>query len=659
VATPETDFDVMAETLSAEQLLRLRVPNFEKLSLRQKQLVYYLSEAALCGRDITYDQKDKNGLTIRKTLENMHSTYQGDRHTPEWRQFEDYCGRFFFHSGNHHFYSSDKFIPNCSFDYFSEVATGANPNGFPLKKGESLDDFLKRIQPIVFDPNLNPKMVDLRPDGDNVQNSSINFYEGVTAKEAIEFYGKFKSAATSPSWGLNSKLIKGPDGLIREQTWRVGGMYSPALEKMVSWLEKAQEVAENPAQRESLGKLIEFYRTGDLHTLDEYWISWVKNKNSSVEWVMGFVECYNDPLGRKGTFEGHVAFRDPEATRRIALIASYAQWFEDNSPILPEHKKKEVRGILAHALNVVVASGDISPAIPIGINQPNAAWIKEAHGSKSASLSNVIHGYNSGKLVNGGTSEFAYGTEQITLSTKYGSLAADLLTALHECIGHASGQLNHGVETPEKTLRQYALTLEEARADLVALYFACDPKLVELGVIPDLDVSKALYNSYITNGLISQLAQIEPGDDLEEAHMRNRQLICKWVYERGVKDNVIEYVKKDNKTYAVINDYDKLRDLFGNLLREVQRIKSEGDFDAGQALVEGYGVTVDQTLLQEVRERDALSGMKPHSGLINPELREIRDQKGEVIDIQLVYPPSFLEQMIDYGTKYSHLPVEN
>lgn len=651
------DFKVTAEAFADLQLLRYQVPGFEKLTLQQKKLAYYLTEAGLSGRDIIYDQRGKYNLLIRKTIENIYSTYQGDRKSDNWNKFREYCGRFWFSNGNHHHYGNEKFIPDHSFAYFSELVKKSNAAGFPKQKGETTEAFLSRLRPIIFDPAFQPKMVDLSPDKDNIVASSNNFYEGVTQKEVEDFYSTFSTNGNAPSWGLNSKLVK-QNGKITEKTWKVGGMYGEALSKIVYWLDKASTVAENEQQRDALKKLIKFYQTGDLKDFDAYSIAWVADTASTIDATNGFIEVYNDAIGKRGSFESVVSLKDFEATKRIKAIASQAQWFEDHSPLMPEHKKKQVKGITAKAITVISEAGDAAPSTPIGINLPNADWIRKEHGSKSVSLSNIVHAYNEVSSVGGTLEEFAYGDEVKARIRKYGALSSDLHTDMHECIGHASGQINPGVETTDKTLKNYASALEEARADLVALYYVLDPKLIEIGVMPNLEVGKAEYDSYIMNGLISQLTRLKLGDNLEEAHMRNRQLNAMWVYQMGKKDNVIEMIKVNGKTYTRINDYNKLRELFGQLLREIQRVKSEGDYEGGKKLIETYGVKVDQELLKEVLDRYSKLGVKAYKGFIQPKLTPVMTG-GKITDVKVTYPASFYEQMMEYGKKYSFLPVIN
>ena len=650
------DFKVEAEAFADLQLLRYQIPGFNELSLQQKKLAYYLYEAALSGRDIIYDQKSKYGILLRKTLEGAYGSYKGDKNTDNWKKFQEYCGRFWFSNGNHHHYGNEKFIPECPYEYFAEIVKNSDEAQLPKNKGENTDAFLARIKPMVYDMSVEPKVVDLRPNVDNIVNSSNNFYEGVTQKEVEAFYAKFDTKGNAPSWGLNSKLMK-ENGKIIEKTWKSGGMYGTAIDQIIGWLQKAVTVAENDNQKKTLELLIKYYQTGDLKVWDDYNITWVED-TSRIDVVNGFIEVYLDAIGKKGSFESTLSLKDMEETKRLKAIADQAQWFEDNSPIMPNHKKKTVKGITAKAITVIVESGDAAPSTPIGINLPNADWIRKNHGSKSVSLSNIIHSYNVSNLKSGMVDEFAYNDTIKQRLKKYGPLASDLHTDMHECIGHASGQINEGVETTDKTLKNYASCLEEARADLVGLYYIIDPKLVEIGVMPDVEVGKAGYDNYMMNGLITQLTRLKPGADLEEAHMRNRQLNARWVYEHGKKDNVVEFVKKDGKTYVRINDYDKLRTLFGELLKEIQRVKSEGDYNGGKNLVENYGVKVDQELLKEVLVRYAKLGVKPYRGFVQPKLMPVMNGS-DISDVKVEYPESFFGQMMEYGKKYGFLPVMN
>lgn len=653
----ETEFKVEAEQFADLKILRYQVPGWDELSAQQKELAYYLYEAALCGRDIIYDQRGKYGIMLRKTLEAAYGTYNGDKNSDNWKKFEEYCGRFWFSNGNHHHYGNEKFIPECDAAYFAEVIKNSDASLLPVNEGEDVDAFITRITPIVYDMSIEPKLIDLRPDVDNVVMSSNNFYEGVTQKEVEAFYDKFDTKGDAPSWGLNSKLMK-ENGVIVEKVWKVGGMYSQAIEKIVYWLEKAIPVAENDQQRKSLELLVQYYKTGDLKTFDEYSIAWANDTASRIDVVNGFIEVYLDAIGKKGSFESVVSLKDMEATKRINAIAQQAQWFEDNSPLMEEHKKKEVKGITAKAITAIVESGDAAPSTPIGVNLPNADWIRKNHGSKSVSLSNIIHAYNVAKSKGGFLEEFVADDKVRERMKTHGNLASDLHTDMHECIGHASGQINPGVETTDKTLKNYASCLEEARADLVALYYAMDQKLVDIGVATTTEVGKAEYDSYMMNGLMTQLTRLKLGDQIEEAHMRNRALNAYWVYEKGKADSVVAFVKKDGKTYVQINDYNKLRTLFGELLREIQRIKSEGDYQAGKALVETYGVKVNPELHKEVLDRYAKLDAKPYSGFIQPRLVPVMNGD-KVTDVKVEYPESFFGQMMEYGKNYSYLPVVN
>ena len=653
----DSTFKVEVESFADLQVLRYQVPGFNELSLAQKQLAYYLYEAALSGRDIIYDQKSKYGILIRKTLEAVYGTSHADTTNADWKKFREYCGRVWFSNGNHHHYSNEKFIPECSFEYFAGLVKASDSTQLPKDSGENVNAFLNHIKPIIYDLKVEPKVVDLRANIDNVAMSSVNFYEGVTQKEVEGFYSQADTSGHVPSWGLNSKLLK-VNGRLIEKVWKVGGMYSPAIEKITGWLQKAADVAENQVQKSALLLLNQYYKTGDLSTFDDYNITWVKDVNSRLDVVNGFIEVYLDPIGKKGSFESVVSMKDMEATKRIKAIADQAQWFEDNSPLMPEHKKKNVKGITAKAITVIAEAGDAAPGTPIGINLPNAEWIRKDYGSKSVSLSNIIYSYNIASAKGGLLDEFALNDSVKQRMKKYGNLAADLLTDMHECIGHASGQLNPGVQTTDKTLKNYASTLEEARADLVGLYYIMDKKLIDIGVSPTLEVGMTEYDSYMMNGLMTQLTRLKPGAQLEEAHMRNRQTNARWVYEKGKKDKVVEFVKSDGRMYVRINDYNKLRDLFGQLLREIQRIKSEGDFNAGKNLVETYGVKVDPVLHKEILERFTKLNLKPYRGFIQPRLVPIMDGD-KITDVKLEYPTSFYDQMMEYGKKYSYLPVKN
>ncbi|MEO5782754.1 MAG: hypothetical protein ABIQ07_05755 [Ginsengibacter sp.] len=657
VASYDTTFKVEAEAFADIQVLRYQVPGFDQLSLQQKQLAYYLYEAAISGRDVAYDQRGKYNILIRKTLEATYGSYNGDKNSDDWKKFQEYCGRVWFSNGNHHHYGNEKFIPACSFEYFSSVVKASDSTLLPKDAGESVTTFLNRIKPIVYDLKFEPKLVDQNPNIDNVKASSVNFYEGVTQNEVEAFYSKFDSKGNAPMWGLNSKLMK-ENGQIVEKIWKVGGMYSAAIEKIVEWLQKAVTVAENDQQKKALQLLIVYYQTGDLKKFDEYSIAWVADTDSRLDVVNGFIEVYDDPIGKKATWESVVSMKDMEATKRIKAISDQAQWFEDNSPLMPEHKKKNVKGITAKAITVIVESGGLAPNTAIGINLPNNEWIRKEHGSKSVSLSNIIYSNNIAGAKSGMVDEFALNDTVAQRMKKWGSLSEDLKVDMHECIGHASGQINPGVETTDKTLKNYASALEEGRADLVALYYIMDQKLIDIGVMPSLEVSKTQYDNYLMSGLMTQLTKLKLGAQVEEAHMRNRQMVARWVYEKGKKDSVVQFVKRNSKTYVQINDYNKLRTLFGELLREIQRIKSEGDFNAGKNLIENYGVKVDPVLHKEILERYAKLNIKPYRGFIQPRLVPVMDGD-KITDVKIEYPTSFFDQMMEYAKKYSFLPVKN
>ncbi|MCB9754278.1 MAG: dihydrofolate reductase [Myxococcales bacterium] len=653
------EFEFFSEQFADSRVLRYQIYGFESLTPQQKQLAYYLYEAALSGRDIIWDQKYKHNLVIRRTLEAIYRTYKGDKTSASFRQLHEYLKLVWFARGIHHDYSSQKYTPGFTAEFFAEAARQSDASALPLQEGEDVEALIAKLTPILFDPAVDAKRVN-RGDGvDQVQGSAVNFYEGVTQAEVEAFY---KQAAadddeTPVSHGLNSKLVK-QGGAIVEKVWKVGGMYGPAIERVVYWLERAVTVAENPAQRDALSKLVTFYKTGDLRAWDEYNIAWVKDTESRLDVVNGFIEVYNDPLGYKGTFESVVSIKDLVASERIAKIGANAQWFEDHAPIEDKHKKQDVTGISAKVITVVVESGDAAPTTPIGINLPNANWIRQQHGSKSVNLGNIVTAYDESRRTSGLLEEFASSPEEIERGRAFGPLASTLKVDMHEVIGHASGAIEPGVKTPKETLKSYASALEEGRADLVALYFVLDPKLVELGLMPSLDVGKAAYDSYIRNGLMIQLARLELGADIEESHMRNRQMVAKWAFERGAADTVIERVERGGKTYFVIRDYERLRALFGELLREIQRIKSTGDFAAGKALIEGYGVKVDAALHKQVKQRYATLGIAPYSGFIQPRLVPV-EQGGSIVDVKVEYPEDFTAQQLEHSEKYSLLPDYN
>jgi len=649
-------FAVEAERFADARVLRYRVPGFETLDRETKQLVYYLYEAALCGRELIYDQKYRYNLAIKRTLEQIVRHYEGDRDTDEFRALTLYLKRVWFANGIHHHYSHDKFEPGFGAEQFAAWVRDT-PAQFPRRDGQSLEELIAELTPVIFDPRVDAKLVSKSADSDVLTRSAVNFYRGVTQEEVASFYSTKLAPgdATPISLGLNSRLVKERGALV-EQVQKVGGRYTQAIERMVSWLTKAVAKAENEAQAAALRKLIRFYERGDLKDWDEYNVAWVNDTESDVDLIHGFIEVYHDPLGMRGTFESVVSVRDEEATRRIAAIADTAQWFEDHMPFLERHKKREVTGVTGKVINVVIESGDAAPTTPIGINLPNADWIRKDHGSKSVSLGNVVAAYNA---VRGGADrEFAYGEDELSRNERYGELALTLHIDLHEVIGHGSGQLEAGVASPSETLKNYGSTLEEARADLVALYFIVDPKLIELGVMPSLDVGHTAYDQFVRNGLMQQLNRVDLGKDVEEDHMRNRQLIAAWAYEHGRRDNVIEKRSRGGKTYYVINDYAKLRGLFGELLREVQRIKSTGDYAAGRELVERYAVKVDRALHAEVLERYAALNIPPYSGFIGPRLVPVEDA-GAIVDVRIEYPDDFSAQMLEYADRYAFLPTWN
>lgn len=657
---PQAEFQVLADQFADLQVLRYRIPGFENLTLQQKELLYYLSQAARSGHDIIWDQNYRHNLLIRKTIENIVEHYEGDRKDPRWEQFMVYAKRVWFSNGIHHHYSTRKLVPEFDAAYWNALIQGCPKATFPVTPSCSNPAQLAAfLQPILFDPKIDAKRVNQESGIDLVQGSANNFYSGVTQKEVEAYYKPLKNPAdTTPVWfGLNSRLTK-VNGKVTEIPWKSGGLYGEAIDRIRFWLQKAITVAENPKQKKALELLVEYYKTGDLKTWDAYNIAWVQDTESMIDVVNGFIEVYGDPLGMRASYESVVSFRDMEATKRIKAIGDQAQWFEDQSPILAEHKKAKVTGISAKVITVVQEAGDASPSTPIGINLPNADWIRKMHGSKSVALGNIVYAYNEMGAKGSSIQEFAWDQAEIDRSKKFGPLAGDLHTDLHEVIGHASGQLNPGIGTPKETLKQYASTLEEARADLVALYYIMDPKLIELGVMPSLEVGKAEYDGYIRNGLMLQLRRLEPGENLEESHMRNRQLNAAWAYQKGLANKVIERKQRDGKTYFVVNDYNALRDLFGQLLREIQRIKSEGDFKAGQALVETYGVKVEQALVAEVKKRFESIQSKPYSGFIQPRLVPIMVQ-GKIKDVKVEYPDNFVEQMMEFGREYATLPVVN
>jgi len=642
-------FEYVVEQFSDIKVLRYQIPGWEDLTLKEQKLVYYLTQAGTSGRDIMWDQNYRYNLTIRKALENIYQNYTGDKTSADWKNFEIYLKRVWFSNGIHHHYSNEKIQPDFSEAYFAVLMKATKTKLEPS------------IAAVLFN-DIDTKKVNLDESKGLLEGSAINFYEkGITLKEAEDFYAKKTSPdATKPySYGLNSKLVRNSKGQLEEKVWKSNGMYGKAIDKIIYWLEKAQSVAENKNQGDALGLLISYYKTGSLKTWDDYNIAWLAATEGNIDYINSFIEVYNDPLGYRGSYEGIVQIKDFDMSKKMEVVSGNAQWFEDNSPLMPQHKKKNVVGVSYKTVIVAGESGDASPSTPIGVNLPNADWIRAGHGSKSVSLGNIIDSYSKaggkGKL-----QEFANDEEEVALAEKYGEIGDKLHTALHEVVGHASGQINSGVGTPKETLKSYASTLEEGRADLVGLFYLYNPKIQELGLVDDWKkTGMESYDSYIRNGLMTQLFRLELGANIEEAHMRNRQWVSAWAFEKGLKDNVIEKVSRNGKTYFNITDYEKLHDIFGQLLREVQRIKSEGDYEAGKALVENYGVKVDQKLHAEVLERNKQFSSAAYSGFVNPVLVPQLDAKGAIISIEVKQPSSFAEQMLYYSKNFSFLPLTN
>ena len=643
-AAGDKDFKFLVDEFADLKIMRYQVPGWDGLTLQQKEYVYHLAEAAKYGRDIIWMQNCKYNLEVRKVLENILENYKGDRTCESWAQFETYAKRVFFSNGIHHHYSEDKFFPKCSQEYFQDLMTEV---GEEAKCAELL--------PVIFDPAIYPARKDMHAE-DIVAASAVNFYENVTRAEVEALYAAMTdpSDKTPISYGLNSRVVKGEDGKVYEDVYKVGGLYGAALEKICAELALAAEVAENETQKAYIADLIAYYQTGDLKLWDKYNIQWVNDTLGTVDFVNGFVEDYNDPLGRKATYEGLVNFKDVEASRRTELISENAQWFEDNSPVDPRFKKNEVKGVTAKVINVATLAGDCYPAAPIGINLPNADWIRREHGSKSVTIANLTAAYSKAAQESPKSllSEFAWDEAEIEMEKKYGGITGDLHTDLHECLGHGSGKLLP--ETSPNALKEFSSTLEETRADLFGLYYLADPKLVELGILPDMEAYKAQYSSYIRNGIFTQFTRVALGKKNMEAHMQNRKLIADWCYEKGLADNVIEKKVRDGKTYFVVNDYEALRGLFAELLAEIQRIKSEGDYEAGKALVMKYAVDIDPELHKEVLDRYAALNLKPYGGFLNPEIVPV-EKDGKVVDYKIEYQDSYLGQMLQYGKKYSTL----
>ena len=651
-------FEFKVDRFADIEILRYPVSGFSSLSLQQKELIYYLSQAALEGRDILWDQHNRYNLTIRRVCEGLYENYMGDKSTEDWKNFETYLKQIWMANGIHHHYSEDKIMPKFSQEYFTTIVKSVDPGRMPFRDGMAADETLSEILPVMFDPTVMPKRMSQAQGTDIVETSAVNFYEGVTQKEVEDLYNSMKDPNdnTPVSYGLNSKVTK-EDGVVVEKIWKLGGMYDRAIERIIGWLEKASAVAENEQQKDIIDTLIEYYRTGSLKTFDDYSVKWVKDTDSRVDFINGFIETYTDPMGLKGTWESIVNFKSIEASERTSIISDNAQWFEDNSPIDNRFKKEEVKGVSAKVITVAMLGGDTYPATPIGINLPNADWIRRDYGSKSVTIDNITFAYDKASEGNGFKEEFMWSDAEIELSRKYGTVTDNLHTDLHECLGHGSGKLLPGVSTD--VLQAYGSPLEETRADLFALYFLADPKLVELGLVSDQDAYKAQYYSYIMNGAMTQLTRIQPGKDIEQAHMRNRATISNWVLEKGKEDNVVALEKKDDKTYLVVNDYEKLRALFGELLSEVQRIKSEGDFEAAKALIETYGVKVNQDIHKEVLSRYESLDIAPYKGFVNPVYKLVTDDNGNVVDVTVSYNENYIDQQMRYSRQYSVLPLKN
>ncbi|MCR5042521.1 MAG: dipeptidyl peptidase 3 [Bacteroidaceae bacterium] len=639
----EKKFEYSNERFADLQMLRYKVEGFENLSLKQKTFIYYLQEAALYGRDILFDQNGKYNLRIRKMLEDVYVNYQGDKESKNFKALEEYLKRMWFSNGIHHHYGSEKFAP-----------------GFTRKWLQDAVNCSDEIADVIFNPNILQKRVNLAEGQDLIKTSASNYYENVTQAEAETFYAKQKAEGDSlhpVMYGMNSRLVKTKNGDFIEKKWTINGLYGDAIKKIVENLKLARPYAEDAQQQKVIDLLVSYYETGDLTTFDQYSIAWVENTEPLVDFVNGFIECYGDPLGLKCSWESIVNFKDIEATKRTETLSANAQWFEDNSPVAPEFKKEKVKGITAKVIKAAILAGDLYPPTAIGINLPNSDWVRAEHGSKSVTIGNLTDAYNQAAKGNGMLQEFAYGKEEVDLIEKYGDLTDDLHTDLHECLGHGSGKLLEGVDGD--SLKAYGSTIEEARADLFALYYLADPKLVELGLVPNAEAYKASYIAQMQNGLLTQLVRINLGNNIEEAHMRNRALIARWAYEHGKADKVMELVKREGKTYVKINDYQKLRNLFGELLAEIQRVKSTGDFKSAQALVETYGVKIDPELHKEILERYAKLNIAPYKGFINPVYTAVRDAQGNITDVKISYTEGYAEQMLRYSKDYATLPLVN
>lgn len=655
---PADNFNYSVEHFADLEILRYQVPGFEELTPQQKEMIYYLSQAAIEGRDILYDQNCKHNLCIRRTLEAIYENYQGDKNSADFKNMETYLKRVWFSNGIHHHYSGDKFIPEFSQNFFAEAVKSLDPKLLPLMEGETPEALIEKLTPVIFDPSTYAKRTNLAAGQDLLLTSACNYYEGVSQAEAEAFYGAMKDPndTTPISYGLNSKLVK-ENGQLVEKTYKVGGMYSAALEKVVYWLEKAASVAENPQQKAVIEKLIEFNKTGDLKQFDEYCILWVSDHASQIDFVTGFTETYGDPLGLKASWEAVTNFKNIEATKRTEIISSNAQWFEDHSPIDAQYKKEEVKGVSAKVITAAMLGGDCYPATPIGINLPNSNWIRHDYGSKSVTIENITEAYDKSALGNGFAEEFMWSDVERERAKNFGSLTNNLHTDLHECLGHGSGKLLPGVD-PD-ALKEHGSTIEETRADLFGLYYMGDPIMLELGLLPDAEAYKAEYYQFMMNGLMTQLTRIEPGKNIEESHMRNRQLIASWVMEKGAAGKVVEFVQRDGKTYVVINDYEKLRELFGALLKEIQHIKSTGNYEAAKQMVENYAVNVDPVLHKEVLARYEKLNLAPYKGFINPVYTPIYDENGKITDVTVSYTEGYAEQHLRYSKEFATLPTYN
>ena len=652
----DQEFKYQTEQFADIKMIRYKVPGFEKLDLKQKKLIYFLSQASLCGRDIIFDQNYRHNLSIRRVLESIVENYNGDRNSQEWNEFMVYTKRFWFSGGIHHHYSSAKIKPGFSTEYFEKLIKSVNPE-FLDKSNEVIEtDLGISISDLIFNENIDSKRVNRDKGIDIILGSANNYYGPNVTEEDVNLFYKKEFEERAPEYGLNSRLVK-ENGKIYEEVYKVGGKYGKALEQMIYWIEKAKTVAENDNQKKSFDLLIEYYKTGDIYKWDEYCVQWV-NTQTDIDWINGFVEVYGDAAGRKGAYESIVQIKDMEASKTTEVINEYVQWFEDNSSIMDEHKKENVVGVSYKVVNVAMESGDASPSTPIGVNLPNNNWIRTEKGSKSVSLGNIIAAYSSAASGGGFLEEFCYSEEEIERAKKYGDTADKLGTLLHEVVGHASGKINEGVGTPKETLKNYKSTLEEARADLVALYYMMNTKLIEIGLMESIECGMAEYDSYIRNGLMLQLRRIKLGDNIEQDHMRNRQLVSAWSYEKGLEENVIEKKTKNGKTFFVVNDYKKLQNIFGQLLREIQRITSEGDFEAGKKLVENYGVQIDQQIHKEVLNRSEKFNSAPYGGFINPKY-SLEEKNGEITDVLVEYPDDFTTQMLEYANDYSFLPSIN